>query len=149
MYPPPTPPFDLLPLPSSMLKNLPRAPPPPFFQALPIKALAMGATAVAANVPCGMWREHTRKFSPEWFLAVHATIPFVAVGGWGHCSCLLSVGGEVGGCGVSCCGRVEKWGSGRASFHTLLGAGDGAICCVGGRGCRDKGRWVVHTRFRF
>lgn len=39
----------------------------------------MGGTAVAANLPCGMWREHTRKFSPQWFLAVHATIPFVAM----------------------------------------------------------------------
>lgn len=48
-------------------------------QALPYKLLAMGAVAVAANVPCGMWREHTSKFSPEWFLAVHATIPFVAM----------------------------------------------------------------------
>jgi hypothetical protein len=26
-----------------------------------------------------MWREHTKKFSPEWFVAVHATIPFVAM----------------------------------------------------------------------
>jgi hypothetical protein len=48
-------------------------------QALPVKALALGATAIAANVPCGMWREHTRKFSPEWIVAVHATIPFVAM----------------------------------------------------------------------
>lgn len=38
----------------------------------------MGGAAIAANLPCGMWREHTRKFSPQWFLAVHATIPFVA-----------------------------------------------------------------------
>ncbi|GAB4813761.1 hypothetical protein N2152v2_000807 [Parachlorella kessleri] len=48
-------------------------------QALPVRAVAMGTTAVLANVPCGMWREHTRKFSPEWFVAVHATIPFVAM----------------------------------------------------------------------
>ncbi len=39
----------------------------------------MGGTAIAANLPCGMWREHTKKFSPQWFLAVHATIPFVAM----------------------------------------------------------------------
>ena len=38
----------------------------------------MGGTAIAANLPCGVWREHTTKFSPQWFLAVHATIPFVA-----------------------------------------------------------------------
>ena len=30
------------------------------------------------NVPFGGLREHVDKFSPEWFLAVHATIPFVA-----------------------------------------------------------------------
>lgn len=48
-------------------------------QALPVRALALGAAAVAANFPCGAWREHTRKFSFQWFLAVHATIPFVAM----------------------------------------------------------------------
>lgn len=30
------------------------------------------------NMPFGGLREHVDKFSPEWFLAVHATIPFVA-----------------------------------------------------------------------
>ena len=48
-------------------------------QTLPIRSLAMASTAILANVPCGMWREHTKKFSPEWFVAVHATIPFVAM----------------------------------------------------------------------
>lgn len=48
-------------------------------QSLPVRALAMGTTAILLNVPCGAWREHTRKFSPQWFLAVHATIPFVAM----------------------------------------------------------------------
>lgn len=48
-------------------------------QALPIRSLAMAGTAIMANVPAGMWREHTRKFSPEWFVAVHATIPFVGM----------------------------------------------------------------------
>jgi hypothetical protein len=48
-------------------------------QALPIRALAMSGTAIAAGLPCGMWREHTKKFSPQWFLAVHAAIPFVAM----------------------------------------------------------------------
>lgn len=31
------------------------------------------------NVPCGYWREGTRKFSPAWFLSVHLVIPFVAL----------------------------------------------------------------------
>lgn len=48
-------------------------------QNLPIRSLAMAGTAIIANVPAGMWREHTRKFSPEWFVAVHATIPFVGM----------------------------------------------------------------------
>ena len=30
------------------------------------------------NAPFGAAREHVPKFSPEWFIAVHATIPFVA-----------------------------------------------------------------------
>ena len=46
----------------------PAPPPSARAQALPVRMLAMGATAIAANVPCGMWREHTKKFSPEWFL---------------------------------------------------------------------------------
>jgi len=48
-------------------------------QALGVKLLAVAATAAALNVPCGMWREHVEKFSVEWFIAVHATIPFVAM----------------------------------------------------------------------
>lgn len=48
-------------------------------QALPIRALAMSGTAIAAGLPSGAWREHTRKFSPQWFLAVHAAVPFVAM----------------------------------------------------------------------
>ena len=48
-------------------------------QALPVKLATLGVGTSVLNVPFGMWREHTRKFSPEWFLAVHATIPFVAM----------------------------------------------------------------------
>ena len=48
-------------------------------QALPVKLATLGAGTAVLNVPFGVWREHTRKFSPEWFLAVHATIPFVAM----------------------------------------------------------------------
>ena len=48
-------------------------------QALPVKLATLGLGTAVLNVPFGMWREHTRKFSPEWFLAVHATIPFVAM----------------------------------------------------------------------
>lgn len=34
---------------------------------------------MAANVPLGVWREHTEKFSPSWFAAVHAAVPFIAM----------------------------------------------------------------------
>ncbi|ADC66143.1 conserved hypothetical protein [Ferroglobus placidus DSM 10642] len=30
------------------------------------------------NVPFGYWRAGTKRMSKEWFLAVHAPIPFVA-----------------------------------------------------------------------
>lgn len=48
-------------------------------QALPIKLLAVGSVSAAVNVPCGAWREHFEKFSPGWFVAVHASIPFIAM----------------------------------------------------------------------
>ena len=39
-------------------------------------ALAIAATAVI-NVPFGYWRAGVRKFSPAWFVAVHAAVPLV------------------------------------------------------------------------
>lgn len=48
-------------------------------QDLPIKILAIAATAAALNIPFGALRQHCVKFSPEWFLVVHATIPLVAM----------------------------------------------------------------------
>ncbi|CAM6034843.1 unnamed protein product [Sphagnum compactum] len=48
-------------------------------QALPTKVLAIGVLGMALNVPLGVWRQHVKKFSPQWFLAVHATIPFIAM----------------------------------------------------------------------
>lgn len=47
-------------------------------RSLTTKVLAVGATSAALNIPCGAWREHQEKFSLEWFVAVHATIPFIA-----------------------------------------------------------------------
>lgn len=29
------------------------------------------------NIPLGMWRESVKKFSVAWFIAVHASVPFV------------------------------------------------------------------------
>jgi len=31
------------------------------------------------NVPFGYWRAKTKKFSPEWFLAVHLPVPLVVL----------------------------------------------------------------------
>lgn len=48
-------------------------------QPLPAKILAIGVLGMAANVPLGVWREHTKKFSPSWFVAVHAAVPFIGM----------------------------------------------------------------------
>src|SRR3990172_8115816 len=33
------------------------------------------AAALGTNVPLGMWRRRLRRFSPAWFVAIHASIP--------------------------------------------------------------------------
>jgi hypothetical protein len=48
-------------------------------QALPVKLVAVAAVVAGINLPCGAVREHFEKFSVGWFVAVHATIPFVAM----------------------------------------------------------------------
>ncbi|KAF8403046.1 hypothetical protein HHK36_011140 [Tetracentron sinense] len=48
-------------------------------QPLSSKMLVIGILGMAANVPLGIWREHTQKFSPSWFAAVHAAVPFIAM----------------------------------------------------------------------
>ncbi|GAB4834818.1 hypothetical protein Ancab_033086 [Ancistrocladus abbreviatus] len=48
-------------------------------QPLPEKMFAIAALGMAANVPLGVWREHTQKFSLSWFIAVHAAVPFIAM----------------------------------------------------------------------
>ncbi|KAJ0102685.1 hypothetical protein Patl1_06147 [Pistacia atlantica] len=48
-------------------------------QPLPAKVLVIGMLGMAANVPLGVWREHTKKFSPSWFVAVHAAVPFIGM----------------------------------------------------------------------
>lgn len=48
-------------------------------QPLPSKILVIGMLGMAANIPLGIWREHTKKFSVSWFAAVHAAVPFIAM----------------------------------------------------------------------
>jgi len=38
--------------------------------------VALGATFLI-NLPCGYWRAGLRKFSPAWFVAIHAPVPVV------------------------------------------------------------------------
>jgi hypothetical protein len=33
---------------------------------------------LVVNLPFGFWRSGLRKFSPAWFVAIHAPVPFVA-----------------------------------------------------------------------
>ncbi|KAK9802805.1 hypothetical protein WJX73_009710 [Symbiochloris irregularis] len=47
-------------------------------QAFSVRLLSIGLVAALLNIPFGAAREHTAKFSPQWFLAVHATIPLIA-----------------------------------------------------------------------
>ena len=39
--------------------------------------LAALAVTFVINLPCGYWRAGVRKFSPQWFVAVHAAVPMV------------------------------------------------------------------------
>ncbi|XP_028782595.1 uncharacterized protein LOC114738699 [Neltuma alba] len=48
-------------------------------QPLPAKMLVIAALGMAVNVPLGVWKEHTKKFSLSWFAAVHAAVPFIAM----------------------------------------------------------------------
>jgi len=34
-------------------------------------------TGYLANIPLGLWRSVTKKFSPGWFVAVHLSIPLI------------------------------------------------------------------------
>ena len=42
-----------------------------------LSVTSVGLTALLLNVPLGMWRSRTVKFSPAWFVAVHASIPVI------------------------------------------------------------------------
>ena len=33
--------------------------------------------AFVINVPMGVWRSGTKRFSPSWFVAVHASVPLI------------------------------------------------------------------------
>ena len=60
---------------------LARTPPIRVLRPKPLSArfVAVAALCSLLNAPLGAWRYHTRKFSPEWIVAVHASVPFVAM----------------------------------------------------------------------
>jgi hypothetical protein len=39
--------------------------------------LAVASGTLVLNLPFGFWRAGVRKFSPVWFLAVHAPVPMI------------------------------------------------------------------------
>ena len=41
------------------------------------KILVVSLICFAVNIPLGVWREHTKKFSWQWILAIHASIPLI------------------------------------------------------------------------
>lgn len=44
---------------------------------VPIQALIASLAVFALNVPFGLWRARSRKFSLPWFLAIHVPVPLV------------------------------------------------------------------------
>jgi hypothetical protein len=44
-----------------------------------IKLTVVALATFVINMPFGYWREGVRKFSPYWFIAVHAAVPLVVL----------------------------------------------------------------------
>jgi hypothetical protein len=42
-----------------------------------VKILLVSLASFLVNIPLGIWRERTKKFSWQWFVAIHASIPFI------------------------------------------------------------------------
>eukprot|EP00891_Asterochloris_glomerata_P007184 jgi/Astpho2/7184/Aster-x0760 len=125
-------------------------------QALPVKKLAIvgagtrssmlaiGAAGAGMNIPFGMWRSHTRKFSPEWFLAVHASIPFISLLRKGvimpKWAFVLTVAAAVAGQKIGATLEQQRLGSSQASGGPSLP--DTALLPVvggSGQGCMQSG----------
>ena len=43
------------------------------------RLLIVSVVVFAMNVPCGYWRVHARRFSLQWFLAIHLPIPLIII----------------------------------------------------------------------
>lgn len=44
-----------------------------------LEFLVLLLAIVLINLPFGYWREGVKKFSPAWFVAVHAAVPVIVV----------------------------------------------------------------------
>ena len=44
-----------------------------------IRLLLVALVTFLINLPCGFWRQGSRKFSLSWVLAVHLPVPFVVL----------------------------------------------------------------------
>ena len=42
-----------------------------------LKIFLVSVVCFLVNIPLGVWREHTRKFSWQWIVAIHASIPLI------------------------------------------------------------------------
>ena len=42
-----------------------------------LKIFLVSVICFLVNIPLGVWREHTKKFSWQWLVAIHASIPFI------------------------------------------------------------------------
>ena len=48
-------------------------------RAMSDKTLLIAFATLLINIPFGYWRECVRKFSRQWFVAVHAAVPLVMI----------------------------------------------------------------------
>ena len=109
--------------------------------------LAIGAAGAGMNIPFGMWRSHTRKFSPEWFLAVHASIPFISLLRKGvimpKWAFVLTVAAAVAGQKIGAQLEQQRLGSGQPSGEPSL-PDTGVVLAVGWsrQGCMQSGAWL-------
>ena len=43
----------------------------------PLIALVVSSMTIVLNVPMGYWRNAVRKYSVQWFLAIHLAVPLI------------------------------------------------------------------------
>ncbi len=46
---------------------------------MPDKSLLIALATLMITIPCGYWRESVKRFSLQWFIAVHAAVPLVII----------------------------------------------------------------------